>query len=243
VSGAKPVIEYTFEKAAGALDLTKSRDRSEALERLLPFVAEIENVPRFIWRRHKYLVRLARMARVPEKDLEAVIEKAKPPVRREKARGGGSSGEEGAAKALVASPREEYCLALLLKHPELKQRGLELPLDYFENSENREIFLAWKDNCDCLPDMLKEKVDIDVREHLEHIVGKSIPVTRIEEKYEQSVLMLREEYLRNLERKREAVLALEAESGGTAAELAKLQEQGAGVSAELKQVFGLRARR
>jgi len=40
-----------------------------------------------------------------------------------------------------------------------------------------------------------------------------------------------------LETKRGAVLALEAEAGGTAAELAKLEEQGIEVSIQLGEVF------
>ena len=243
ISDAKPVIDYAFDRVSGNLDLTKSKDRSAALDRLMPFVAGIENLPRFVWRRHKYLQRLARMARVPEKDLEAVIDNARAATRRTRARGGEPTEAASTARALIASPREEYCLALLLRHPELKARGLEMPLEYFENSENREILLAWRDNCDCTVEIIKEKIDIDIREHFEQVTSKSIPLARIEQKFDQSVLMLREEHLRNLEKKREVLLALEAESGGTAAELAKLKEQGAGVSAELKQVFGLKGRR
>lgn len=49
----------------------------------------------------------------------------------------------------LASPRflsdflENYCLCLLLQHPELRDRGKELLPDYFEGAENREIFDIW----------------------------------------------------------------------------------------------------
>jgi len=46
-----------------------------------------------------------------------------------------------------------------------------------------------------------------------------------------------------LETKKEAVLALEAESGGTAAELAKQKEQGIEVSTELGEVFTQKSQR
>ena len=61
-------------------------------------------------------------------------------------------------------------------------------------------------------------------------------VNYIQEKYRDCVLRMREQYLRNLERKREAYLALETDF---ADELTKSKE----VSSELKQVFGLKARR
>ena len=43
--------------------------------------------------------------------------------------------------------------------------------------------------------------------------------------------------------KRAGVLALEAESGGTAAELAKLEEQGIEVSVQLGEVFTQKSQR
>lgn len=43
--------------------------------------------------------------------------------------------------------------------------------------------------------------------------------------------------------KKERVLALEAESGGSAAELAELQEQGIEVSHELRKIFTERVKR
>jgi hypothetical protein len=67
--------------------------------------------------------------------------------------------------------------------------------------------------------------------------------TQIEQKYNNCVLRLREKFLRSLETKRAEVLALEAESGGTVAELAKLEEQGIEVSVQLREVFAQRRRK
>ena len=49
-------------------------------------------------------------------------------------------------------------------------------------------------------------------------------------------------YLRNLELKKGALLAGEAESGGTPAELAKLEEYGVEISAQLKEVFSQKSK-
>jgi hypothetical protein len=114
-------------------------------------------------------------------------------------------------------------------------------VEYFENSENREVFTAWCETTDLA--VLQERIDSAIREHLEALVNKNIPASHIEQKYANCVLRLREKYLRSLEKKREAVLTLEAEAGGTSAELAKLQEQGIEVSTELKEVFNLKAKR
>ena len=142
---------------------------------------------------------------------------------------------------LLSSPLEEDCLALLLQHPQLKNRSESLLPEYFENSENREIFIAWQEVND-LPS-LKERLDTALCEHLDNLINKNILATEIEQRYNEYVLRLREEYLRGLLRKREAALALEAETGGTAAELAKLKEQGIELNTQLGEVFTQKARR
>jgi DNA primase len=142
---------------------------------------------------------------------------------------------EQSTRNLLASPVEEYMLALLLKHPELKKEASSLPAEYFENSENREIFLGWLEHTDT--DQLREALDNTVREHYELLLGRNLPETQIERKYADCSSLLRVKYLRNLEKKKAQVLVTEREAGGTDAELAKLEEQGIAVSENLKTVF------
>jgi len=146
-----------------------------------------------------------------------------------------------ALRPVFFSPVEEYCLALLLQHPELKGYPQQPLPDYFQNSENREIFIAWQQASDL--SALKDKLDTAIWEHLDYLITKSLPPNQIEEKYADAVLRLREGFLRSLATKREAALALEAELGGTAAELAKLEEQGIEVSLQLGEVFSQKGRK
>jgi len=145
------------------------------------------------------------------------------------------------AHPLVASPREEYCLALLLQHSELKSANEEISPEYFENSENREIFTAWQQANDLTA--LKGNLDIAIHEHLESLINRDLPPNQIEHKYKDCVLSLKREHLQNLEAKRAEILALEAESGGTNAELAKLEEEGIERSIQLKEVFAQKGQR
>jgi DNA primase len=244
VAKAIPVIDYTFDMISAKLDLTTARDKSLAADRLLPIIAQIKDVVR----RAHYLQKLSRLVKVSERNLEVALKQAKAgPAKRPSI-----ADKEPVTRPnrypLVSSPVEEYCLALLLQHPELRDprynRGQSLRVEYFENSENREIFTAWRETTD--PDTigaLRERIDSALREHLDSLVNKNIPASHIEQKYASCVLGLREKFLRNLEKKREAILTLEAEAGGTSAELAKLQEQGIEISTELKEVFTLKAKR
>ncbi len=87
-------------------------------------------------------------------------------------------------------------------------------------------------------DLLKEQLDISMREHLQLLVEKKIPATQLERKYADLSLRLKEEYLRHLARKKSQVFLLERETGGTdESEVAKLKEQGIEVNTDLTKIF------
>ena len=111
--------------------------------------------------------------------------------------------------------------------------------EYFENSENREIFTIWQQTSDL--SSLKDGFDSALWEYIYTLTSRDLPSNQIEQKYADCVLRLRERFLRNLEIKKGEALALEAETGGTAAELSKLKEQGIEVSVQLGEVFSQRA--
>ena len=228
LNNALPVIDFTFRSVTNGLDLSRVQDKTIAVDKLLPVIAGIENNIR----RDHYLLKLAEMTGTTLRGMETMLAKMRPirknvpPVTREK---------ETITRAIFSSPVEEYMIALLLQHPELKQLAGELQPEYFENTENREIFLVWQSTTDL--NQIRELLDNTIREHFELMLSKKLPESKLEEKYKDCILRLREKYLRNLERKRSQVLALEREMGGTDAELAKLKEQGTGISEDLKTVF------
>jgi DNA primase len=203
--------------------------RAKARDRLYPVVNGITDVVR----RAFYLQKLARMLGVSDSSLEAAMRKRGVGSAKQ---GDRSAGTDAKVKAsLFKSATEEYCLTLLLRCPELRVTGQDLSPEYFQNSENREIFVAWRDKNGTL-DEIRREVDITIHDHLAELINKNIQPTGIEKKYADIILRLREEFLRNLERKREALLSGD---GDSAAELARSKE----VSAELKQVFEMRAHR
>ncbi len=229
VEHAMPVVEYVFDAVSASLDLNKVAGRAKARDRLYPVVNGITDVVR----RAFYLQKLARMLGVTDSSLEAAMRKRGVGSAKQGIKAAGT--EAKVKETLFKSATEEYCLALLLRSPELRVTGQDLTPEYFQNSENREIFVAWRDKNGTL-DEIKQEVDITIHDHLSELVNKNIPPTGIEKKYADIVLRLREEFLRNLERKREALLSGDADS---TEELARSKE----VSAELKQIFEMRARR
>ena len=216
------------------LDMTTAANKSLVVNRLLPIVAKIKDDIR----RDHYLNKLSRLTGIGYRNLEAAL---KDYAARHKARKPKQETITATARPLLSHPTEEDCLALLLKHPELKSKDGSLLPEYFENSENREIFVVWQQADDL--SSIKEKLDPALWEHLDSLVNRNILATQIEERYNKYVLRLREEYLRGLERKRETVFALEAEAGGAGADLAKLKEEGIEPSIRLGEVFTQKARK
>ena len=234
---ALPIVDYTFNMATAELDLNTAKGKSSAVDKLLPIIAEIKDPVR----QAHYLQKLARMVNVTERNLEAALKRIKPSRGRRQAEEPKQEAIAQALRPVFASPLEEYCLALLLQHPEVKGSSQHPSPEYFESSENREIFVAWQ-KVDSLS-ALKKKLDPTIREYVDRLAAKSLPPNQIEEKYANCVLRLREKFLRSLATKREAALALEAELGGAAAELAKLEEQGIEVSVQLGEVFAEKGRK
>jgi DNA primase len=233
VAAAVPIVDYTFDMATAGLDLNTARGKALARDRLLPIIGEIkDNV-----RRAHYLQKLAGLLRVGERDLEADLARLRPrPTRRQP-----SAPEPKPTRSLVSSPKEEYCLALLLQHPELKRQDEGLRQEHFENSENREIFIAWQGNAKI--EAIRKNLEPAIHQHLDSLATRPLLSNNLEQKYAQCALELREKFYRNLKNKQEAVLDLEAQSGGTAAELAKLKELGIEVDRKLAEVVAQKSRR
>jgi DNA primase len=224
---ALPVMDYIFSVVGTGLDLTRASDKREAVERIGPHVVSIPNPVR----RSHYIQKLARLVGTDERTIEATLGVRKsPPVstRQGKVKPSLSS---LSSKLLLSRPIEEQFLALLLKYPEFKEKSAGIPVEYFENSENREIFIAWQQSVD--EESLKEKLDQVLCDYLDILSTKNVLATKVNERYNEYVLRLKEEHLRSLARKGETVKAAGEFPGEKDIELTD----------NLREIFNTRARR
>ncbi|HJM37081.1 MAG TPA: DNA primase, partial [Dehalococcoidales bacterium] len=190
---ATPVVDYTFDINAAKLDLTTASDKSLAARRLLPIIAEIKDMVR----QSHYLQKLASLINVNGRNLEAELRKINGAQEKRLSKREILT-PRPISESLLSNPLEEYCLTFLLRCPELKEQSESLLPEYFDNIENREIFLAWQQ---VYPDIsqLRDKLDVSIREHFEAIANKDIPAGQIEQKYSDCILNLRKRFLQNLE--------------------------------------------
>ena len=230
---ALPVVDYHFNDVASRFDLTTPKDKTLAESKLLPIITEIKDSTR----QDHYLTKLSKTTGTPRPTLEAALGRIKTGRRFKQPT------QEVMAQALrplSSDPIEEYCLALLLQHPELKAQCQGLLPEYFADTRNREIFIAYMKVKDV--QLIREELDTTLDDYFDSLTRKSLLTTQIEQRFAQCVLRLREKFLRNLEVKREAIFALEAESSGTGADLAKLKEEGIEPSIQLGEVFAQKSR-
>jgi hypothetical protein len=121
---------------------------------------------------------------------------------------------------------------------------MELTADYFERTENREIFLTWKkaiDNEDF--ERIRQGLDVSLQEHLDNLISKVLPPAserETEDAFADCTRRLGEQHLRKL-KALEEILLLEAESSGDKnvikEQVEKLLQKALEPTAQLKDLF------
>jgi len=231
VEQALPVLDFALEIVISKVDINKAKDKSLAVQKLLPLIYEIKDL---VQQGH-YVRKLADTLKVRESDITAALRKSQ--ITQRKPQLTATTKQPRFSYSLVSNPIEEYCLALLLQCPRLRQAARDLEAKFFESTENREIFAKWQ----CSQDMseFREKLDVSLLENLDYLMSKPILDRDGMEEYalNDCILRLQENLSKRLEAGRELMFNLTREKEGVGAELAKLDEQGIRYSEQLKEVF------
>lgn len=231
---ASPVVDYTFELVISGVDPTRARDKSSAVDKLLPLIAEIKHPVR----QAHYLQKLARVVGLDEKALSSAMKqlRLKPiDTRRE---GGPARPSRLVPSLSQRDPLAEYCLSLLIVHPHLRSLASGLSADFFTaHSENLELFLAWQQSHDL--ESIRQGLDVTLLEHLDAILAKPVPPLHgqeLEDALLECVYRLRERWLRDMKTK-EKILFSEAGTEGSTADLEEIQQSALRLNTELGEVF------
>ncbi|MFC1962061.1 DNA primase [Chloroflexota bacterium] len=224
---ATPIVDFTFNKIASRFDLKSARGKSQTTEELLPIIASIENPVR----QAHYLQNLAHLVGVPERTMELALQRRKSPAPKRRRYEETTTAPAPTSHSLTAIPTEEHLLAFLLQHPEMKQNAQELSPEYFRNSENREIFLAWQQHED--PTSLKESLEPTLREYVSTLLGRQSLPSPAEPRYEYLVNELKLKF--HLAREANITEILKTADAG--ADLAKLEEIGIENSVKIKESY------
>ena len=240
IDEASPLMDYFFKAVTSRLDLSNEGGKSAAVAQLLPLISEIADSVE----RELYLKRLSQLVGVDEKTLAGKAARLRP-TERERAKRAVSLPTTQAP----SHPLEEYCLALLLQRPGLRDRGVALSPDYFEGTENRELFLAWRNTHDA--EILRQSLDVSLHKHLDTLMTRVLPLAserELETALADCTRRLGEQRLRRLKALEEMLIS-EAESAGDKnvikEQVETLLQKALEPTAQLKDLFekGKRARK
>ena len=268
VANAVPFMDYLFAVHSSREDLSTPQGKSRVADKFKLFIAATSDP----FEQDHYFQRLAALLGVSDATLRASLGRPGQgrAFNRDRSTGSGrttrsqpsrADGQEEDATAtpfarMDHDPLEEYCMALILRDPEILHSGrpsefsngegefddsggeameaYALRLEYFQRVENREVFTNWI-KCSTL-DTLSDSLDEELKEHLEHLLAKFLPPADRKQRemaFKDCVRRLEERYLRDLKREEGLRLA--------EATVEEVEEQGQEIlqlNERLKQVFG-----
>jgi DNA primase len=237
LQNARPIMDFLFSNAVARVDLNSAQDKSILVDKFLPLLSGIKDTIR----QAHYIHKLAALLGINDNVIEDVliksrgVRKNKRPVNKLNYR------IDTIDPSLLSNPLEEYCLALLLQFPSLRDQGIKISSEYFELTENRELFLKWLNN-----DKLEHNnnnLDNILQHRFHDLMQKELPpVLKDSEEAQQKdfamcITRLRERWLRNTELKKALFFS---EVSGTNEQLSRLNEKGIEEHKQLKEIFDAR---
>jgi len=231
LSEATPIVDYTIDMIASKLDLDTARDKSQAIKELLPIVATMNDKVR----QAHYVQKLARLVNVGEHTIEAELGRLKAASRRSRISAAAPEKPAYTSRTLLPSRLEEDYLTLLLHHPECKANTENILPEYFLNSENRVVYIAWNKVDDLAK--LRDTLAPALQEHLDVIAGRELPSDRIEERDADYRHRLEKRHYKKLAGDIGEILAVEVTERGSGADVEKLKEIGIEYSLHLKELY------
>ena len=223
---ATPIVDFVFARSAECVDLHTAKGKSNLAAKLLPIIAGINDPVR----RAHYLALLAGRVGTTAADLQYSLAQLKLP------QPGTKTTEHSPVTPLPAKADqlEDYFLAILVKHPELRIACEGFQQEYLDRIENREIYnLCF--TCDD-PVLFKEKLDPAVWERFESISAEPIANNRLTDRLAECALRLEEKYLKSAAAKIKEILDAES-NRGSALELRRYQEQGLSLDSRLAELY------
>ena len=225
ISESTPVVDYLLEQQVRRFNIETSEGKLLAVEKVFPLIASISNT----FEKDRCFKKLAALLSVSEELLKSSISKfhTRSPrqyVQKREARS--PSFSPASTDAL-----EEYTLALLLSHPELRELTTKLCEEYFDNIENRAIF-AKLSTCSTINE-LEEKLDTEIRPHLHKLLTKEIPPSTNSERQQDYIICAR----RLEERKLRQLLITSTELDTDDAGSVERSKHSTSLSERLRDVF------
>ena len=164
LSEAEPLLDYLIIAKSKLYDLESGQGKAEFANSVAPIVYGITNG----YDQERYWSMIARLVDVTPERLKTIVDK--PSARTTIRRPGGLSSSLGSISSSQVNAAleqgdslEEHMLSLVMQIDDLREYAVEMPEEYFHESDNRALFTAWRgssklgENIDELGQDLTEK--------------------------------------------------------------------------------------
>ena len=145
LSEAEPLLDYLINTKSKLYDLASGQGKAEFANSVAPIVYGITNG----YDQERYWSMIARLVDVTPERLKTIVDK--PAARTNIRRPGGLSSNSGSislsqvnAALEQGDSLEEHMLSLVMQIDDLREYALEMPEEYFHQSDNRALFTAWQ---------------------------------------------------------------------------------------------------
>ena len=171
VDEATPLLEFLISATTASIDPSTAQGKAAIAEAIFPLIAAVQDAPL----QDHYFQKLAGELNVTTETLLASV--GRPSAARRPRPSPARQQPESASPQRAATsspfdrlehdPVEEYCLALLMRYPELGEYAEPLSADHFWRHENREIFGnylnfvddPWDDELNAAPPGIREQLE------------------------------------------------------------------------------------
>ena len=178
VAGAIPVIDYVFQAIARRFDIASPRGKDLVTQRLAPF---IHNAPN-IFEQTDRIRKLAHMLKEEENVLRLAVGGLKGVGTKHRAKSGRFSQELAQTSTPDRDPVEAYCVAMLLRYPELLGRASVLGPEHFSEARAQEIYRLLSSGAPV--EDLRAAVDPDLYEEMDDLLEYPLPPANYREREE-----------------------------------------------------------
>jgi len=218
VATATPVVDYVFTAMGTRFDVTTPEGKDAITRRLAPFVRNAPDV----YEQNKLLGKLARMLQEEENTVKGAVEQ----LRRTREALPGRPGffqQRGSREQPLGDSLETYCLAVLLRYPELRDRAAQLTPGHFSSGPSQAIFEALASGVPS--EDLKDRLGPDLESEMDALLANPLPPANYREReqgLDQCVGRLKE---RLIKLRQEALQSQVAENGEPSPEQELLAEE------------------
>jgi len=202
LSEAEPLLDYLIIAKSKLYDLESGQGKKEFADSFAPIVYSIRNY----YDQERYWSMIATLVGVTSDRLKTVVDKTSttiniPLLGELDSKPGSISSSQVDAAMEQGDPLEEHMLSLIMQIDDLRVYAVEMPDEYFHESDNRALFTAWRGSSKLSANI--DELGSDLTEKAQQLRDRRLPPSnhaRHVDDINQCVMRLKERHFKLLKK-------------------------------------------